>query len=98
MHWWLTLWSKPQAAAWERFDLALTVARYCRAITRFDLGSMSPPLMSELRQLEDRLGLNPLAMLRLRWDVTDDEVAEKRAERPGRARPKVVDPGAVAGS
>ena len=35
-------------------------------------------LAPELRQLEDRLGLNPLAMRRLEWVIAADEVAEKR--------------------
>lgn len=29
-------------------------------------------LMAEARQLEDRLGLTPMAMLRLRWEISDD--------------------------
>lgn len=34
-------------------------------------------LMAEARQLEDRLGLTPMAMLRLRWEISDDDaVAE----------------------
>ena len=44
-------------------------------------------LLGEIRNLEDRLGLTPLAVQRLQWSVlpepavaeTDDEVAERRA-------------------
>lgn len=93
---WVDLWTKPQAAAWEKFDLHRSVARYAMVESLFEMGSMKPQVWTECRQLEDRLGLNPLAMLRLRWDVADDELAEVRAERAERARPEAVDPGAVA--
>jgi hypothetical protein len=31
-----------------------------------------------MRQLEDRLGLNPKAMMQLRWRIVADEVADRR--------------------
>jgi hypothetical protein len=31
-------------------------------------------LLSEIRQLEDRLGLSPMAMRRLQWDVEPREL------------------------
>lgn len=98
LDWWKRLWKKPQAVAWERHAMHESVARYCRVLAVFDVGSLSPTVMAECRQMEDRLGLNPLALLRLRWEVTADELGERRAERPAAARPKVVDPGAVAGT
>lgn len=39
----------------------------------------------EARMWSDRLGLTPLAMLRLRWEVSHDEVAERRSEKPATA-------------
>ena len=50
-------------------------------------------LLGEVRQLEDRLGLSPMAMLRLRWQISSDEVAEKRQERvtSGRTRVRAVE-------
>lgn len=98
--WWERLWPTPQAAAWDRHGMHLAVARYCRLLTLFDSGGrsgMSNSVLVELRNLEDRLGLNPVAMLKLRWEVSADEVAEARTERPA-ARPRVVDPDAVAGA
>jgi hypothetical protein len=74
---WAKLWRTPQAVAWEHFEWARTVARYVRVVVRAE-ESLSIPLLAEARQLEDRLGLNPLSMLRLRWEVTDDEVAGQR--------------------
>lgn len=94
--WWKKLWKLPQAVAWERHNLALSVARYCRILAVFEAGSTSAPVMAECRQLEDRLGLNPLALMRLRWEVSADELGERRVEKATPAhRPRAVDPGAA---
>ncbi|WP_239404657.1 DASH complex subunit DAD3 family protein [Frankia sp. Cj3] len=85
---WRQLWASPQAVAWERLGEATVsvVARYarlrCAAEVATATGKSSVPLaqmLGELRQLEDRLGLSPMAMLRLRWEIVADEVAEARA-------------------
>jgi hypothetical protein len=55
------------------------VARYVRVLAESE-SSLSVGLLGEVRQLEDRLGLTPMAMLRMRWEIAPDEVAEKRAE------------------
>lgn len=55
-------------------------------------------VMREMRELDNRLGLNPKAMGELRWIVATDEVAEQRAAKPAGRRLLAVDPGAVAGS
>ena len=93
---WAELWSTPQAVAWERLGAGTirVVARYVVLLAEADVGE--PKAAMEVRQLEDRLGLSPLAMLRLRWEVAADEVAEVRAEREGstaaaRRRLRVVD-------
>jgi hypothetical protein len=59
------------------------VARYCR-LTR--LAGQDWHLNGELRQLEDRLGLNPLAMRRLGWDVVQPDIGEAAQPREGRWR------------
>lgn len=98
---WADLWTTPQAVMWERTHSELTVARFVRFSVLADGGNVKSA--TEARQLEDRLGLNPQAMLRLRWEVAEDEVAEQRQTRAPRTpqsarhRLKVVDPGAVAG-
>lgn len=94
---WAELWRTPQAVAWERLGWTRVVARYCSALAVAEK-SMSPAMLAEVRQLEDRLGLTPMAMLRLRWEVAADEVAEARDERPAaapRRRLKVVGGDAV---
>lgn len=99
---WVDLWETPQAVAWERLRWTRTVARYVRFEVQAETGDLKAG--AESRLLEDRLGLSPQAMLRLRWEVAADEVAEQRQDRTTRARKsarqrlKVVDSDAVAGS
>lgn len=83
---WGDLWRTPQAAAWVRMGagVARVVARYV-VMQRL---RQNEKIWAEMRQIEDRLGLNPLAMLRLRWEVAPDEVERKRARsRPVRVVP-----------
>jgi hypothetical protein len=68
---WAELWRTPQATAWERLEWTRTVARYVRYLIACEAGDVK--IASEVRQLEDRLGLNPMAMLRLRWQVEDGD-------------------------
>ncbi|MFF7991758.1 hypothetical protein ACFZDG_18435 [Kitasatospora xanthocidica] len=98
---WADLWSTPQAVMWERTHAVLTVARFVRFSVLAENGNTKPA--TEARQLEDRLGLNPQAMLRLRWEIAPDEVAEQRQSRTtrrpvsARQRLRVVDPGVAGG-
>jgi len=95
---WRDLWSTPQAAAWERLGAGAVrvVARYVVLLAEADVGE--PKAAAEVRQIEDRLGLTPMAMLRLRWEIAADEVAEAREQRTPpaakadvRARLRIVD-------
>ncbi|MBM9621018.1 hypothetical protein ACFQ60_22460 [Streptomyces zhihengii] len=79
---WAELWRLPQAVMWERHGWIREVAQYVRWKVAAELGDLDAS--KESRMLADRLGLNPLAMLRLRWEVSSDEVAEARAARPAR--------------
>jgi hypothetical protein len=98
---WTDLWATPQAAAWEQLGWTREVAQYVRWKVKAELGDLDAS--KESRLLGDRLGLTPLAMLRLRWEVSADELGEQRQERSARSAPKsarqrlkVVDPGASA--
>lgn len=98
---WADLWRLPQAVQWERLSWTRDVAQYVRHKVMAELGDMDGA--KEARQWSDRLGLSPMAMLRLRWEVVADEVTAKRETKTvppktARARLKVVDPGAVAGA
>lgn len=95
---WASLWKTPQAVAWERLGWNRVVARYvdCLVSAERDLDDISDPklyvamlsaqtkLLPELRQLEDRLGLTPLSMLRLQWVIAADEVKQKRESHDAR--------------
>ena len=94
---WTELWSTPQAVAWERLRWVRDVAQYVRWKVQGELGDLEAS--KEARQLSDRLGLTPLAMLRLGWTISTDEVAEKRSTTPvPKRRLRAVDPSGVAGA
>lgn len=96
---WRQLWATPQAVAWERFGWTRMVARYVRCVLEVEEPGADTRMLAEVRQIEDRLGLSPLAMLRLQWTIVDDEIGEVRAERSAssaRERLKAVDADAVA--
>lgn len=76
---WKDLWALPQAVMWERMKWTREVAQYVRWKCLAELGDLDAG--KEARQLSDRLGLNPVAMLKLRWEVVTDEVAEKRRDQ-----------------
>lgn len=74
---WARVWKSAQAVAWELNGSELEVALYVRHLVQAEGGDMKAA--AEMRQWSDRLGLNPAAMLRLRWKIAADEVAAKRA-------------------
>lgn len=74
---WAELWSAPQAVAWERLRYHREVAQYVRWKVQAEWGSLDAA--REARALSDRLGLTPLALLRLQWQIVEDEVAVQRA-------------------
>ncbi|HLU95318.1 MAG TPA: hypothetical protein VKZ89_00605 [Thermobifida alba] len=79
---WAELWATPQACAWESLGWTRTVARYARKLLDAEKDDAPVALLSEVRQLEDRLGLTPLSLLRLEWrisDATRDEVEARPA-------------------
>lgn len=91
---WAELWQTPQAVAWERHRWTRDVAQYARLKAAGELGSMKA--VSEARQMGDRLGLNPHALLRLRWEIAPDELDEVRTARPTskrRASLRIADTG-----
>lgn len=75
---WRELWASPQAVAWESFGWARMVARYTRAVIWAERRGARAYLLSEVRQLEDRLGLNPKAMKELQWVIAADVDEEER--------------------
>lgn len=77
---WESLWRRPQAAAWAGQGYELAVARLA-VLTVAAMGGDAPSaVLTEVRQLEDRLGLNPAAMQRLRWKIISPEEGRGEAE------------------
>jgi hypothetical protein len=72
---WAKMWSLPQTVMWERMRVEEFVARYVRTAIEAELPASDSKLLAEVRQMEDRLGLSPAAMIRLRWE-TDEAVRE----------------------
>lgn len=82
---WLTLWRTPQASQWIRGQYERVVARYVAVVALSEI-EPTAALLGEVRQMEDRLGLSPMALKRLQWEIPD------RAVRPaGLAEVKSID-------
>lgn len=85
---WFELWRTPQAVMWERQGWTREVAQYARLKVLAELGDLDA--QKEARQIGDRIGVTPLALLRLRWEVVDGAAAAQRpdptAPRGSRAR------------
>lgn len=71
---WSDLWHSPQAVAWEELGWVRVVARYAKLTVVAERGGKAATgsLLSEVRQLEDRLGLSPMSMKRLQWEISDE--------------------------
>lgn len=76
---WGQLWAMPQAVMWEESHAHREVAQYVRWKIRAEQGDMKAA--SEARQWSDRLGLNPLALLRLRVEIEQAAAAEDRGRK-----------------
>lgn len=70
---WAEAWATPQAVAWEKLGWARTVARYVRLAVQAEKPKAPATICSEARQMEDRLGLTPMSLLRLQWTIVEDD-------------------------
>lgn len=83
---WDALWMMPQADMWEESHAGREVAQYVRWKIRGEQGDLDAA--KEARMLSDRLGLNPLALIRLRAEIERANEAEDRGRRRRGAQPK----------
>lgn len=88
---WGELWGTPMAVRWEVLGWTRDVAQYVRHKVLGELGELEHA--KEARLWSDHLGLNPLSLLRLRWEVAADEVGEARAAKKARPRLRAVEGG-----
>jgi hypothetical protein len=73
--WWTELWSKPQAVMWDPTGSTLwTLARLMDDLFTNRLPAKA--LSAEIRAHEDHHGLNPKAMLQLRWRIVPNKPEE----------------------
>lgn len=78
---WAAWWASPQAVAWDQ--TGKTMWRWAILYDQIVADEVNVTAASaEMRQLEDRHGMNPAALLRLRWRIVADEVADRRDTRP----------------
>lgn len=94
---WEQLWRKPQATAWVDLGYEFSVARLAQLMVAAMKPNAPTQVLSEVRQIEDRLGLNPAAMQRLRWEVEDPGQADVvplhvATGTESRRPPRAVDP------
>jgi hypothetical protein len=76
---WSRMWASPQALMWDQTGQSLHAwAILHDALIR---GDKAPaPLIGEMRQIEDRHGLNPKAMAQLCWRIGDEDDEAEQAE------------------
>ncbi len=83
---WDDMWRTPQAVMWAEARAHREVAQYVRFKIRAEQGDLDAA--KEARMWSDRLGLNPLALLRLRVEVERaDEAHSRGEERRGQTKP-----------
>lgn len=76
---WAELWAMPQAVIWAESHAHREVAQYVRWKIRAESGNLDAG--KEARMLSDRLGLNPLALLRLRAEIEQVDKAQEEGQR-----------------
>lgn len=94
--WWADLWSTPQSCAWDQtgrtlWNLALLHHELVAVDALRDAEkSKAAGISAEMRQHEDRHGLNPKALTGLRWVIVDDDEATENL--PGLVTPPDAPP------
>ena len=87
---WRKLWALPQATQWQADDseLAVWILIHETIWYRSPKGP-SPTLISQMRGIDDKHGLNPRAMRDLVWRIGDSD--EGAAVKPKRKQRRSVD-------
>ena len=65
---WQQLWTTPQATMWATMHIERVIARYVM-VTCLAEETQQAGLLTEVRQMEDRLGLTPLSLQKLQWKI-----------------------------
>ena len=86
---WGHVWTLPQAVEWERIGAEDVVARYVKLrglVYTAGLDKVRSSSLTELRYLEDTLGLSPKGMQSLRWRIGGTEAPKERVSKQGTGR------------
>lgn len=86
---WRELWRTPQALVWERQGIVRVVARFCRVMVEAEQRGAKAAALAEARQLEDRLGLTPMALRFLLWTIEDAEIVPLTTASGSTARQRI---------
>lgn len=82
---WERLWSTPQATQWREDDPELDRWILLHEVVWFRSKTPSIGMLTEMRQIEDRHGLNPKAMAAMVWRIGEPEAPQQRP-KPARRR------------
>ena len=77
---WQQLWTTPQATMWESMHIERVIARYV-VVTCLAEETQQAGLLTEVRQMEDRLGLTPLSLQKLQWKIEHREEQPDKSEK-----------------
>ncbi|MGH1563045.1 hypothetical protein [Mumia sp. DW29H23] len=89
---WRELWATPQAVEWERTHAFRAVAMFVRWSVKAEGGNLDAT--KEARMWSDRLGLNPLALHKLRQEVEQGDAAEEKGDERRKRRAQKKAPAA----
>ena len=84
---WVEAWRSPQGAAWARESWRWPViAEYCRlkVTVELDPGS-NAALVGQLHRYREQIGLTPAGLRLNGWQISRDEVSERRGSEPTKA-------------
>lgn len=80
---WRLLWRTPQAVIWDKAGWIFEVAGYARLQAKSLIGDSKSA--TEARQWSNLLGINPLAMMKLRLEIENlDKAQDERSDRDSR--------------
>lgn len=80
---WAAMWKLPQATQW--LQDGTTLHHWATVHAKVSLDGPTAALLAELRQIEDRHGVSPAALARLRWRIVDKAKADE-APAPTKAK------------
>lgn len=86
--WWKRIWKSPMAPVWIDTDIPV-LERLADLLDEVYDGRLGTEFLSEIRHIEDRMGLTPLSRRRLNWEIAQsaaDEIAS-----PSKAEQKAQD-------